>query len=694
MEDWKKLQTYFRAKTLPKHDLRTVWMGRVYTKTCGVQPIPILRALAFQAVLENCKVIIHDDELIIGSLEGLFSDTYPAGITARSAELYTKKYNEIGRRTFQSNYDHAAVDYATLLKLGLPGIRNRAEKRLKQVKSKDEKDFLTAIIITLNSTIQFILRYAESCEARKLSKLSRICRNIAEKQPATFREALQLVWFIHLIFAIEYRGAMALGRVDQYLYSFYIRDINRRTLSRETALNLVQQLWVKLEEPGIPNTIQNICIGGVKPNGKDAVNELSYICLEATAAVKTPNSNLSARLHDKTADKFFKACGKVIRTGIGFPAVFNDEVLIRALMKKGISLKDSRDYCMVGCIETFLPGKQPPWSDSRFNILECVNHALRENTEGTYKQFISAFNKQVKLGVAQHVKIINAYKLRFPVDKYMDPFISAFTLDCIQRARDINAGGTRYPGFHGIAGMGMATAADSIASIKKLVFEDKVCTVKKLVHALDNNFEGYEILQQQLINKAPKYGNGNPYVDKIARDITKTFCQAVHKHRIPLYNGRYVPLMAANTANIRAGKETGATPDGRYAGTALSDAASPHFGRDKSGPTAIMESLSNIDYTSVTGGTVVNMKLNPSILAGEAGLARFAALLKAFVKMRLQELQFNVTKTEVMKAAQQNPGQYSNLIIRVSGFSAFFVHLSKEVQDDIIRRTEQGSGSI
>lgn len=716
MADYLKFLKSLRREALPGIDMREIWEGMSYIENEN-KPIVIKRALALKNILDNGAILIMPDELIVGSLSGLFTNKLPDNISKKDAIRYRKKSRETGRRDFLSNFDHCAVDYQNIVKEGLAGFSRRVEKRLGEVKTRKQKDFLLAVGITLSAARQFILRYANTCEkeakiskksrAAELIEIAKICRNIANKPPENFHEAIQLVWFIHLIFAVETRGAMALGRFDQYIFRFYENDIRNNRLNRRKALYLISHLWAKFEEPGIINPIQNICIGGVKENGEDAANELSYICLEATELVGTPKSNLSARLHDKTPEKFFEACAKVIRTGIGFPAVFNDEILIPALVKKGFSRKAARNYCLVGCIETFLQGKQPPWSDSRFNMLECVNLVLRNGADEftgkqkgprtgkpeklkTYREFESAFVKQVESGVKRHVDGINAYKKKFSNEKYMDPFISAFTNDCIKRAKDINDGGARYPGFHGIACMGLGTTSDALAAIKKLVYEQKHITLKELIKALDVNFKGYEIMRQELLNHAPKYGNGEHYVDSIAKRVAEISCRAIHGYRTP-DRGWYLPLMAANIQNISAGKEVGATPDGRFSRTPLSDAASPHFGRDWKGPTAIIESIANVDYTLVTGGTVVNMKFNPSVLKGDTGLMRLVTLLKVFVKKRLQEFQFNVTGTVVMKNAQKNPQQYRNLLVRVSGFSAFFIELSKEVQDDIIRRTEQGS---
>jgi pyruvate formate-lyase/glycerol dehydratase family glycyl radical enzyme len=701
MADAIKFLAELRKARLKKHDLRPVWEGEAFVKFSD-EPMAVRRARALKNVLENAGVCIRKDEKLFGSVSGCFADKLPFGYTKEKANKYIAAGNDAGKRDFLGNVDHSAPDYGELLFRGLHGMALSVRGQMDTKRPTDEFDFLSAVLITLEAASSYISKHAAflSMEAKKtggirgkeLLRSAKICEKIAFDIPGSFEEAVQLVCFIHLIFAIEGRGAMALGRFDQYFFPFYKKDINSGKLTRKGALELVKHFWAKLEEPGINNPVQNICIGGFTPDGKDATNELSYICLKATSIMQTPRSNLSARLHDSSSGEFIKACARVIRTGVGFPAIFNDEVLVPALIKKGVSVKDARDLCFVGCVETFVSGKQPPWSDSRFNILECVNKALRRKPP-TFKKLEAQFEKEVMQGVKEHAAGINAYKAKFPSSKYMDPFLSAFIKDCVKKGRDMNNGGTRYPDAHGIAGMGLGTTADALAAVKKLVYEEKRISIPELIRALDADFAGYEDMRQELLNKAPKYGNNDPVADRLAARVTEIFCKAVHPMRTN-NGGWYFPLMGSNVANIPAGKEVGATPDGRKAFTPLSDSASPHFGRDRLGPTAVINSISHVDYTGVTGGTVVNMKFSPDVFAGEDGLQRFATLLSVFIKKRGMEVQFNMTGAKVMKDAQKNPEKYMDLIVRVSGFSALFTELAREVQDDIIGRTEHGRCSI
>jgi len=288
-------------------------------------------------------------------------------------------------------------------------------------------------------------------------------------------------------------------------------------------------------------------------------------------------------------------------------------------------------------------------------------------------------------GIQTHTEKINDVIKSRPADKFPDPFLSALTLDCIGRGKDINDGGAEFKAFHGICFMGLATIADSLAALKKLVFEEKSIDFNELMKALAADFAGNEPLRKQLLNRAPKYGNGDDYVDSIAAWLVDFTAEESLKHSM-VNGGRFVCGMAANVANIPSGKLVGATPDGRQAGQPLSDAASPHFGRDRKGPTAFIESIGKPDFQHVLTGSVVNMKFDPELYAGKNGRDRFAAFTKAFVRQRIQQMQFNFTGNKVLREAQKNPELYENLVVRVSGFSAYFISLSKEVQEDVIRR--------
>jgi len=689
MYNWQKIKEEVRQKThelwnLPAIDMRPVWRALAY-RNYADQPEPIVRAMALKRVLMEDKLFIYNGDILCGSHFGWYNSQLPDGINEDKYQKLLSEHHLRGQRDFWAGWDHTLADYPTLISIGISGYIAKAKDSMLQHTSSKEQTTLQAMIITLEAFSSYILRWADAVDSNGNKIAASVARNIALKPPETFHEAVQLVYFTHLVFESEGRGAMALGRIDQYLYRFFKNDLDENRITRNEALNIICHLWVKLEENG---GIQNICIGGVTPDGDDATNELSYICLEATKLVQSPSTNLSARLHDNTPEEFYRACFDVIKTGVGFPAIFNDHVLIPGLLEIGIPIEIARDHCMVGCIETMLAGRQQAWSDSRYNMpLHLMNslHKIKGQKNITFDLIMKTFITEMQISIADHCSNYNEYVAGFPPDKYPDPFLSALTRDCINRALDINDGGAEYRRMHGIAVMGLATTSDSLAAIKKTVFGDKRFTFDEVMNAIDNDFQNNEQMRLALINFAPKYGNDENEVDDIASLLVDWTSKECLKHKT-LDDGRFVSAMAANTSNIPAGLEVGATPDGRHAFTPLSDAASPYFGRDINGPTAFLNSVAKPDYHRVLTGSVVNMKFEPSFFQGIEGEKVFISLMQVFVSKRIQELQFNFTGDEILLEAQKNPEMHRNLVVRVSGFSSYFTQLSKEVQDDVIRR--------
>ncbi len=666
------------------YDVRPYWRVMAYRAHAG-KPEPIVRAEAMANVLDHVSLHLYEGEMIVGSRAGFASHDIPGGLSATDHEAVQAEHKERGRRDFWAGHDHTLADYPTLLAEGIGGLIARAETSWKQHAEPDRRVFLEAVIITLEAFSRYVGRHADACRKAGRAELAEALDRVVRQPPRTLHEAMLLVWLTHMVFVSQDRYANALGRIDQYLLPFYRRDLADGRLTREQALDLFCHLWAHIEELG---EVTNIAIGGLTPDGQDATNELSYVCLEATAAVLSPHTNLSARFHDDSPEAFHRACFECIRTGVGFPAIFNDHVLIQGLEEIGIPLPVARDYCMVGCIETMLAGRQPAWSDSRFDtpkyLLQSLQR-LRTEPQRTYERLMELFQEELRSGFDTHAANVNRYIAQFPVERFPDPFLSAVTRHCIERGLDINAGGAEYPRFHGVGVMGLATVADSLAAVKKLVFEERSVDFDSLMAALDASFQGCEPLRQQMMNRAPKYGNADPYVDDIAAWLVSFVSDECLRHTV-VGGGRFVSAIASNVQNISAGRTIGATPDGRLAGTPLSDAASPYFGRDMNGPTAFLQSVAAPDYHNVLTGSVVNMKLEPEFFRGEEGARLFSSFTHALVRDRIQELQFNFTGNETLRKAQEKPEAYGNLVVRVSGFSAYFTRLGRDVQDDIIRR--------
>ena len=668
------------------YDIRSYWFEKAFRHYAG-EPAPVQWAHAFAGVLEHMELHTFQDDVIPGSRLGFLATCLPEGEDEHGFAAVVEAGKSRRRRDFGAGWDHTLADYPTLLSEGIDGLQARIDGSARVHTSPAEQATLQGMRTALEGFSRFIRRHAAlatSPDARERMEW------ISRQPPRTFHEAIQLVWLTQLAFASGWRYANALGRIDQYLWRFYEADLAAGRLDHEGAMDLLCSLWARVHELG---EVTNICVGGLRPDGQDGTNALSYLCIEATRLVKSPHTNLSARFHDDTPDDFHRAAFECIRTGLGFPAIFNDHVLIPGLEEIGIPVEIARDHCMVGCIETMLAGRQQAWSDSRFNAPGVMLAALRRLAAGPVQDWTrlqALFEAEFGDRIASHVDMVNAHIASFPVAEFPDPFLSALTHDCIGRARDLNAGGAQFRRFHGIAVMGLANVADGLAAIRKLVLEDGKVALADVVKALDSDFDGFEPLRQLLLNGAPKYGNGDAYVDDIAAWVVKISAETCLRHHT-IDGGRFIAAMAANVSNIAAGRETGATPDGRRARTPLSDAASPFFGRDVNGPTAFLRSVAVPDYRRILTGSVINMKFEPEYFTGEEGVQRFGALTRFFVRNRIPELQFNFTGTKVLLEARRNPREYHDLVVRVSGFSSYFVWLDPAVQDDIIRRRGHGA---
>jgi formate C-acetyltransferase len=595
------------------------------------------------------------------------------------------------------------------LSLGISGLIDKI-KHYSVVHMKDEKrsDFLEAAAISMNGFRTMVGHYADAAaqsSGNDAAAMEKTCRALTNRAPRSFREALQLVWLIHLSFCCEGRFAMALGRIDQYLRPFYEKDIREGIIDREEAVDLLASTFIKIGERALysGDDVVNICIGGVLRDGSGGVNDLSFDVLEAVRRCNIPGPNLSARLYAGVPGEFLDACLQVIGTGLGYPALMNDEVNIPALARHSYSLEDSRDYCFVGCIENFIPGRQPPWSDGRFNVPKYVELALNNGrcmltgvqqgletgapeTLNSMAAFMTAVEKQIAYGFELYMADFTNYNNKFNRELYRTPYLSCYCRDCIERGLDINGGGALYPSIHGAGCMGIGTVADSLAAVERVVYEEKQLSLADLRDVLKANFEGYEALRARLLN-APKYGNDDDFVDKYAVWYVKYLDEVFSRHHTP-DGGPVYTAIASNTSNIPAGLEIAATPDGRKSGEPLSDAASPMHGMDRKGPTAVINSMSKPDYKLVSCGTVLNQKYGPEMFRDPEKRKKLAAMIKVYFDKGGQEIQINSVSRDVLKDAMDNPEKHAGMVVRVSGFSAYYTKLPRSVQEDILKRTE------
>ncbi len=673
-----------------------------YKQDIAAKP-PAFRANGIYALFTETKPIIMKNEIIVGNKKLLFADVDK--ITLEYAEKVVQRF---GKRMFITNKDHYAPNYEHILNVGLPGLIDEIDNSLEKYKNDDQKcETLFAMKHTLCGFSQMIKNYviaAQECKKDSayskeyLDGIIENCNAIVAGKPQTFAQALQLVWFCHTAFLMEGRYAMALGRMDQYLYPFYQADIEKGIVTDEQVVELLENVFIKLQDD-----IVNICIGGQNKNGECEINPLSYCILKAVGNCNVPGPNLSLRLTENTPDDFLDECLKTIGTGLGYPALMNDDVNIAALKKYGYADEDVYNYSMVGCIENFITGMQPPWSDGRFDTPRYFDYVFNNGISetngsrgldtgdvesiGSMQEFMKAFEKQLAFGVAEYCANFNQKNNSINQAFYPEPFLSCFCYDCIGRGLDINNGGSKYPSVHGAAVMGIGTTADSLAAIEKIVFTDKKVTLSDLKNALNSNFEGYEELQKELL-AAPKYGNNDDFADKYAVWFVDYLSALFKNYKTRDGGGIYIAA-AANTSNISAGRGINATPDGRKRGEPLSDAASPTYGRDVRGATATVNSISKPDYTKVACGSVVNQKFSPSMFTDEKR-KKLLALIRTYFKKGGQEIQINATSREVLEKAMEEPEKYKNLVVRVSGFSAFYVTLDKSVQLDILNRTQKG----
>jgi len=641
----------------------------------------------------------------------------------------------------QGGIGHVAADFEGVIHRGLNDYIEQAEAHLRSLDLTKPEDyqkfhFLKAVVIADKAVIKWANRFADlareqaavekdKARKRELEQLAQTCDWVPANPARTFREALQTVAFIFASVQIESNGvSVGTGRLDQYCLPFYRRDIDEGVMTKDEALEFLECLWLKLAESGrvCPELLTmnhngypfwaQVTIGGQTADGYDATNELSYLLLDATTNMQLADPTLSARIHSRTPEKFVMKCGEAIKThGGGLPALFNDEVVIPSQFANvpGMTKEDAYDYCVIGCseiafagrgtegfayqglscgrfLELMLAGKDPVTGEQlnagagdmlQWNSAEDMMRGFREQTQ-RYTRFM----------FSQLLPLVEAHMKYAPC-----PYLSSVTRDCISRGQSYYGGGALYGnGVVNVCIVGIGSLGNSIAAIKKLVFDDRAITMAQLKHALETNFEdtttspsGPQI--QQLCLGAPKYGNDDPYVDHVTKDCLNIFVKELRQYKTGI-GGRYQATISPVSTHVIYGMICGATPDGRKAGAPLSEGCSPAQGTDVSGPTATVKSVATLEHINLAQGTIFNMRMHPAALETKAGMLKWANLVRTYFDLGGWEIQFNVVDAQTLRAAQKNPEQYKDLVVRVVGYSAFFVELDKAVQDDIISRTE------
>lgn len=606
---------------------------------------------------------------------------------------------------------HIIIDYPRLLNNGLAALVSEMKAHCTQ---QPENHFYAAVLIVLEAAQRHILRYAVLAETlavacpdatrrQELLSIAATSRHNAERRPEDFHQACQLFWYMNIILQYESNASsISLGRFDQYMLPFWQASLNRG-VDAQTLRELLESLWVKCNDivllrstssaryfAGFP-TGYTALLGGLTENGRSAVNALSFMCLDAYQSVRLPQPNLGVRVNELIDRPFLRKTAETIRLGTGIPQIFNDEVVVPAFLNRGVSLEDARDYAVVGCVELSIPGRTYGLHDiAMFNLLKVMEIVLHENEgnpdinwEGLQAQIRDKIRHYIKLMVEGSNICDIGHRDWAPV-----PLLSSFISDCIENGKDITDGGARY-NFSGVQGIGIANLSDSLHALKGMVFDQQRMSFDELLAVLKANFatpEGKEV-RARLINRFEKYGNDIDKVDNISADLLRFYCKEVEKYRNPR-GGQFTPGSYTVSAHVPLGSVVGATPDGRFAGEQLADGGlSPMLGQDCQGPTAVLKSVSKLDNYLLSNGTLLNVKFTPATLEGEGGLNKLSDFLLAFTKLKLQHVQFNVVNADMLREAQQRPQDFAGLVVRVAGYSAFFVELSKEIQDDIIRRT-------
>lgn len=681
---------------------------------------------------------------------------------------------------FYNGVGHVTVKYGEVLAIGFSGIKAKAQAELDKLCLADgdyqkKSRFLEAVMISCDAAIEYARRYArlalkeaEECtdpvRKRELLQIAQNCANVPEKGATGFYEACQSFWFVQQLLQIESSGhSISPGRFDQYMYPYYQKDMESGKITREFAQELMDCIWVKLNDlnkcrdaasaEGFAgySLFQNLIAGGQNEEGIDVTNDLSFMSIQASMHVFLPQPSLSVRVWNGTPHEFLIRAAELTRTGIGLPAYYNDEVIIPSLMSRGLTLQDARDYNIIGCVEPQKSGKTDGWHDAAFfnmcRPLELVfsngmDKGVRigpatGNVEDmtTFEQFYDAYKKQMDYAIQLLVNADNAIDMAH-AERCPLPFLSSMVDDCMKVGKTVQEGGAVY-NFTGPQGFGVANMADSLYSVKTLVYDEKKITMGELKEALATNYgkglgaedvaamtakianelkeagktigekevaailntvvaaseapevkaNGERILK--LIEEVPKFGNDIPEVDAFARDVAYTYTEPLQNYKNPR-GGSFQAGLYPVSANVPLGAQTGATPDGRLAYQPVADGVSPSAGKDVNGPTAAANSVSRLDHYIASNGTLFNQKFHPSALSGRNGLENFVGLIRSYFDQKGSHMQFNVVSRETLLDAQKHPEQYKHLVVRVAGYSALFTTLSKSLQDDIIRRTEQG----
>jgi formate C-acetyltransferase len=626
---------------------------------------------------------------------------------------------------------HMIANYHTPIHIGFNGIIEKYEEALDKLdmtepESLEKKVFYESVIRTLNAVIAFARRYStlaaelaakESDSQRKdeLLKISAVCEKVPAEPAETFWEATQTFWFLQMLIQLETDGTgVSTERYDQIVYPYYKKELDEGTITPDFAQELIECLWIKFWETMNVYDLDNatyfsgysigqiLTIGGVDEMGRDDTNDITYMCMDAEANINLTQPNLAVRINKNTPDDFlFKVC-KHISLGSGKPHLFNDETIIPSLMNNGVSMEDARNYTVIGCVEPGVGGKINAWANaSMFNLVKCLELAMNDGVcaltgkqvgpktgkledMDCFDDIVAAYEEQVRFFVKHMVICINAIDIAH--QKLLPlPLLSALFNDCLVNGKDVSQGGAKH-NFTGPQGVGVADVADSFMVIKELVFDNKKYTLNEIKEAVSNDFDGFTKIHND-IKEVAKYGNDIDEVDNIATKVGRQYCEEVLKYK-NARGGKFHGGLYPVSANVPMGMDVAAMPNGRMSKTPLADGVSPSAGADRQGPTAVVKSVAKLDHMKASNGTLLNVRFNPDVLKTDEQIENFMTIIRTFFELGGWHVQFNVVSTETLRAAQKDPQEYKDLLVRVAGYSAFFVDLDQSLQENIIARTE------
>jgi formate C-acetyltransferase len=645
-------------------------------------------------------------------------DAYEAGIFTEFMEQRAPGHTVLDGKIYRKGLNDLKTDIAAAL-AGLDFMADPA--------AYDKQEELKAMAASCDAVIAFARRHAakarelagrEKDAARKaeLERIAEVCDRVPAEAPRDFWEALQAYWFVHLGVITEYNtwDSFNPGRLDQHLWPFYQKGLADGSLTKESARELLQAFWVKFnnqpappkvgvtaEESGTYTDFALINVGGLKEDGTDGVNELSFLILDVIEEMRILQPSSMVQISAKGPDAFLLRALKIVKTGFGQPSIFNTDAIVQELVRQGKSVVDARNGGASGCVEAGAFGKEAYILTGYFNLPKVFEITMNNGVDprtgkrigletgdptafGTFDELFEAFRKQIRHFVDIKVRGSNVIERLYA--KYLPaPFLSVLVDDCVKTGRDYHDGGARYNTNY-IQGVGMGTITDVLSAIRWNVYDHGHFSMAELLAALKSDFKGYEMLRRRVLNRTPKFGNDDDYADGLMTRVFEAYFEAVDGRPTPR-GGTYRINLLPTTAHIYFGKMTGATADGRLAGDAVSEGVSPVQGADRKGPTAVVKSLGKMDHIR-TGGTLLNQKFTPQLLADDTGLAGVKDLVRSYFRLMGHHIQFNVVTADLLREAQARPEKYRDLIVRVAGYSDYFVDCSIELQNEIIRRTE------